>query len=89
MTEVSPNDWWPTIRVQGTFRGSLNTGTGVIRLFAVTPRRLAQTLDHLAQHPDEVRATQQAALDWAKDHTWEKMLPQYRDELERAADREG
>ena len=89
MTEVSPNDWWPTIRVQGTFRGSLNTGTGVIRLFAVTPRRLAQTLDHLAQHPDEVRAAQRAALDWAKDHTWEKMLPQYRDELERAADREG
>ena len=87
MTDTSPNDWWPTIRVRGGNRGVLNTGTGPVRMFAATPRALGETLDRLAKNPAEVLTSQQAGLEWAEAHTWDAMLPQYVDELERAADR--
>jgi hypothetical protein len=86
MSQVSPNDWWPTVRVAGSFRGVLNTGTGPVRMYATNPRKLGEAMVRLSRNRDELRAAQEASLGWAREHTWEKMLPQYRTELERAAD---
>jgi hypothetical protein len=44
-------------------------------------------LDGLAKNPGEVLTAQQAGIEWARAHTWDVMLPLYREELAQAADR--
>lgn len=87
MPDVSPNDWWPTIRVPATSRGELNTPAGPVRLYAANPDRLARQLDHLASAPSAVRVAQGKARNWAARHSWTQLAPRYIAELERAADR--
>lgn len=86
MPDVSPNDWWPTIRVPATSRGELNTPTGPVPLYAASPPRLAAKLDHLATSPSAVRVAQSKARTWAARNSWTQLLPRYIAELERAAD---
>jgi hypothetical protein len=87
MTDTSPNDFWPTLTVPCRPRGYLNAAIGKIRYQAADHRQLAHTLDALATDPDHLHTVQAASLEWARDHSWEAMRPQYVEELEHAADR--
>lgn len=88
MPDVSPNDWWPTIRVPATSRGALNTPGGPVPLYAANPTLLARTLDALAAEPENVVAVaRQAGQVWVEANSWDALAPRYIAELERAADR--
>lgn len=73
--------------IWGRNRGVLNTGTGRVRMMAADQRNIAALLDELARDPERVRAQQELSLGWAQAHTWDAMLPLYRDELALAADK--
>lgn len=86
MPDTSPNSWWPTLRVPGCNRGSINTAAGPVPLFAAHPPQLAALLDQLATDTDQLQRAQHAALGWAARHCWQALAPLYRAELGRAAD---
>lgn len=87
MTDTEPNDWWPTMRVKVTRRGSVGTPSGPARLHNADPKDIAIALRRLANEPDLLAEQQQRSVAWAEAHSWEAMRPQYDAELALACDR--
>lgn len=86
MTACPPQDrCWPILGVFARSGRSVNTPGGRIRCWDTEPRALAHALDDLIQHPELVASMSEAALAWAREHTWSALTPLYRDELARVA----
>jgi glycosyltransferase involved in cell wall biosynthesis len=86
MPDIEPNDCWPTVRVPARPAGTLQVSAGELRLYDTAPGELARTMDRFAD-PEERLKAQQQARQWAEWHSWEQLLPLYRTELARAAER--
>ena len=85
MPDVSPNDWWPTLRVAALNRGVIETAAGPIPLAAAQPRAIAQALDELAADRHRLIVAQAGSVAWARDHSWDALSGLYRAELDAAA----
>lgn len=85
MTDTSPNDWWPTLRVPTRTAVDFRTPGGHLRLADASPRHLAQLVDDLAGDPRLLLDAKRASVEWAQAHTWHALTGLYRAELERAA----
>jgi hypothetical protein len=75
MPAVSPNEWWPTIRVPAARHSEIQTGAGPISTCMTDVRELARILDWLADSPEEVALSQVHSLAWADDHSWDRLAP--------------
>lgn len=85
MTDVAPNDWWPTSRVAAAQLQDFPTGGGVLQLADASIKGLAARLNNLARDPERVAALKADAVAWARAHTWEQLAPVYREALADAA----
>lgn len=81
MPNVVPNDEWPIIALDATQRGSMEAPAGTIPMTYVEPRVIAAALDQLVLDSSVLAHAQLAALRWAQENSWERLLPLYRDEL--------
>lgn len=87
MPACPPNDtMWPIVPVQWQYRGEVMVPAGSIPLAETNARDLAIVLGRLAAEPEELAAARKAARAWAEEHSWEALLPLYREELGRAAE---
>lgn len=85
MTDVAPNDWWPTLRVATRQQQDLETPGGWLRLADAPPRAVAAALDALARSPGLLADHQRLSAEWAQAHRWSALLSLYEAELARAA----
>lgn len=84
--DCEPHEVWPAARVGGNRRGSLRTAGGDLAMFEASAPMLAATMDRLIRDPTEVAALQLDARRWAVEHSWERLLPEYRTLLEQVCD---
>jgi glycosyltransferase involved in cell wall biosynthesis len=82
MPTVSPNEDWPILGVEAPFENAITTSAGSIPLCRTDPHVLARKLDWLGRHPTSLRKGQERARDWAEQHSWAKLEPVIRAELE-------
>lgn len=86
MTDVEPQrSLWPVELVPARHRGNVRSPAGTIECWDADARALGRSLDALTANREQVYALQRAATTWAREHTWEKLLPLWKEELERAA----
>lgn len=81
MSDCSPNDWWPTIRVEAKRTAPLVTAAGAVPTFAASPLHLARTIDALAADRHLVQSAQAASVRWAEANCWTVLADRYRTEL--------
>lgn len=87
MTDCEPNPTtWPISPIRGTAGTTIRTPGGPVTLYDPDPTAIAETIDHLAAHLDDVDQLKARARQWAAEHTWEALGSLYRAELERAVD---
>lgn len=89
MTDCSPNDEWPALRVPAAENGvrSVRIGTGELTLTTASPNQLARLLDDLAGDTATVDALREASRTWARSRSWECMERVVRAELAHAVAR--
>jgi glycosyltransferase involved in cell wall biosynthesis len=85
LTDCSPNETWPSLRVRARPRGGLRAPVGHVQLWECMPRTLAETIDRLSEDRVLLKEQREAARAWADDHSWERLAPLYMKELARAA----
>lgn len=78
MPATSPNDWWPAKLIEASRGPAIRTPAGEIPTATVLVRRLAEQLDRLARHRDEVHALQASAVLWAAAASWENQEDAWR-----------
>lgn len=77
MPDCPPNDTWPGPRVRAR-RGRLhNAPFGRIQTYNTDPRELANMIDNLEQHRDQLAKFQADARQWARVNTWSALTPAY------------
>lgn len=86
MPSCSPNLDWPVVPAAWRYRGSLPVPAGQVQMAETDVPDLARVLNLLAEDRDALLGAQLAAERWASEHSWEAMLPLWRDELSRAVD---
>lgn len=87
MPGCPPNpEMWPIVPVRWQYRGQLQVPAGMIPLAETDARDLAVVLGRLAREPGELNVWRAKADQWAREHSWEALLPLYVEELGRAAD---
>jgi hypothetical protein len=84
---VSPNEDWPAVTTPATFRGTLRTPGGEIPLAQTDPRRLAATLDDLADDEDRLLGALAEVEEFRRHQDWAALSGSYRAALSDAADR--
>lgn len=84
---VSPNEDWPAVTVPATFGSTIRTPGGEIPLAVVDPRRLARTLDLLADDEDRLLEARSAVDDWRVRNDWSALSGAYTAALAEAAER--
>lgn len=77
MPDVSPNDWWPTVRFSAGPGGRIKAPCGELPVAAPDPTALAGQLDALAADPAWVTELQAGSRKWAAEHSWAALLPEY------------
>ena len=86
MPAVDPQVWWPIVPVEATAERPVRMRGGRIPMWSVGPTLLARRIeDVLGWSPDKVQAQSERGREYAVTRSWERLLPTWRDELERAA----
>lgn len=83
MTDMPPNDWWPTMRVRCQQNGRLQTPGGTLRIGLPMPHAIAEAIDTLARDRGLLERQQRASFVWSREHSWERLFPLWTAELER------
>lgn len=82
MPNVSPNpECWPVVPVHARMSGRAPLPVGWVEIADTNPADLASTMAWLADDPAALANARAASRGWAEDHSWERMLPRYLDEL--------
>jgi glycosyltransferase involved in cell wall biosynthesis len=89
MTDCAPNREWPIAPVRSRPGTMIHTPGGPIRLHDADPVDLARVIDRLAADAREVAELRAGARGWARDHTWDRLRPVYREQLARVAESRG
>lgn len=84
MSDVPPNDEWPSMLIPTTTRGQIATAAGVLPLASCRPVDIAATVDALAADRDLLALRRRLATDWARAHSWDALRGLYLAELDRA-----
>lgn len=84
MTDCPPNRDAPMLPLRCSTGSTIATPGGEIDVFDADPRQLAQRLNELADDPATVAALQAESRAWAAEHTWEVLIPLYRQRLAEA-----
>jgi glycosyltransferase involved in cell wall biosynthesis len=84
MTDCSPNEVWPGLRVPARVRGSVRAPGGNIPMHDVDPHHLAEVMGELAANRDLVAELQRQSRQWAEANTWAALRPMWTSELEAA-----
>jgi hypothetical protein len=84
MPSCSPNMDWPIVPVRWQFRGQLAVPCGQVPMAETDARDLAVVLAQLAGDRGYLNESKARAFEWAEQHSWEALLPLYREELSRA-----
>lgn len=84
---VSPNEDWPAITIPAAFSGSLRAPGGEIPLANTDARRLARTLDDLADDEDRLLAARSAVKEFRVRNDWSALSGSYTAALAEAAER--
>jgi len=88
MTDCPPNPtMWPVLPVRARAKGELGTPSGPVKMWEADERLLGAQLDALAADRGALHEAQAASRAWAVAHSWEALLPMYREELALACDR--
>lgn len=85
MTACPPNDEYPALPIEHTGYEHINTPAGPVPVFAANPQRIVDELVSFQKMPDRLQYWKIRARQWAEERSWERMLPRYLQELERAA----
>lgn len=81
MSDCSPNEIWPGVKVSARSSASVRTPGGNIPMFNVDPTDLAAVMDELAADPDKVHRLQQEARAWAQLNSWPLQRDRWLSEL--------
>lgn len=84
---VSPNEDWPAVTVPASFKSTIRTPGGEIPLAATDPRRLASTLDELADDEDRLLAARAAVEEFRVRNHWQALSGTYTAALAEAVER--
>lgn len=84
MGGVSPNEWWPTVRVGGGRGAALQAPGGELTTFNTNPELLAVAIDQLAANRVDLGTWQERARLWSHDHSWDRLTPLWLAALEDA-----
>lgn len=80
----APNHTWPGVHLPTRQLREVNLPAGRVPLHEVDPGALAEALDHLAGHPEAVRALQAESHAWAAAHSWSALTERWLAELDAA-----
>jgi glycosyltransferase involved in cell wall biosynthesis len=78
MTDLRPQDLWPTWRVPARLKGKHAMKGGVFDVHDVNPVHLASMMNDLVTGEVDVEAMSDAATVWAKSISWSKLLDEWR-----------
>jgi glycosyltransferase involved in cell wall biosynthesis len=81
MPDVSPNSFWPVIRVPANAHGTIHTKLGHVRLFTTDADAILRTLHDLHHDRDMLRYFRDEALRWADANRWGRHADHYRELL--------
>lgn len=81
MPDVPENGLWPIIPLPARQGRLQRVPFGTVPTWMVRPNAIAAAIDQLNKHRDRLVESQQRALDWADNNSWEAWEPSYRDAL--------
>lgn len=84
LTDCSPNETWPSVRVPARQRGGVKAPGGLVPAYEARPQAIAAILEQFTDDRELVRERQRAARAWAEQNSWDRLRPLYLQELERA-----
>lgn len=85
LSDVSPNDTWPALRVPAKVEAEVATPCGPLPLHATDVHKLVALLRTLARDPELVAAGMDEARAWAEAHSWAALAERWHYSLGRAA----
>lgn len=82
MPDISPNRDWPIIPIPATRGGRVPLPAGWMPLADIEPGALANEMILLRTDPHRLAEAREQSLEWAEQHSWEKLTDLYMAELE-------
>jgi hypothetical protein len=79
MTNCEPNNWWPIIRIPASKGRGQRVRYGSLETWVANPRHIARRIDELHMDRQRIADGSKRALEWAQEHTWERLSPMYTD----------
>lgn len=77
MPACEPNEWWPTVRVHAHRSTALQAPAGEIRTYGCDARDVAQAIDFLASHRDDLANAQRLGRAWAEAMAWDNVVDEW------------
>lgn len=82
MTDVSPNRMWPIVPVHASNGQMISLPGGRVQMAHVDMNHLVATLTALKTDEELVARQREASRRWAADHSWDALLPYWKETLE-------
>jgi glycosyltransferase involved in cell wall biosynthesis len=86
VTDCEPNDTWPGLKIPVDRFDQVDMPGGTVDVAEPSTTALAKLMDRLAA-PSSLAVCQKMSRQWARLNSWERLLPVWLDELDRAATR--